>query len=313
MFVQAHNAQAVVTEQEIVLAAEISTEPVDFSLLAPMMTATRRELEQAGIDATPKAAVADAGYWNERHMDQLAADGIAVLIRPDSGNRKDERRGWTGGRYSSMRQLLATDLGAELYRKRRHTIEPMFGHTKHNRKFTHFHRRGRAAVRTEWRLLMATHNLTKAPHPPDSHPGGLNRPHAGPGGRSGPIRTTSPRATPVDRGREFDLRDGLEQKQAPLNAAADDCFARSGVAELTIELATEQPRATTRWRGPNCPAPAAVASASDAAVMAALRGQRQSERDCRKGDHGHAPPSRQRLVGQVRQRWSGGRDAPGAC
>ena len=201
MFVQAHNAQAVVTEQEIVLAAEISTEPVDFSLLAPMMTATRRELEQAGIDATPKAAVADAGYWNERHMDQLAADGIAVLIRPDSGNRKDERRGWTGGRYSSMRQLLATDLGAELYRKRRHTIEPMFGHTKHNRKFTHFHRRGRAAVRTEWRFLMATHNLTKAPHPPDSHPGGLNGPHAGPGGRSGPIRTTSPRATPVDRGR----------------------------------------------------------------------------------------------------------------
>ena len=40
-------------------------------------------------------------------------------------------------------------------------IEPVFGHTKHNRLITRFHRRGRAAVRTEWRLLMATHNLTK--------------------------------------------------------------------------------------------------------------------------------------------------------
>jgi hypothetical protein len=40
-------------------------------------------------------------------------------------------------------------------------IEPVFAHTKHNRLINRFHRRGRAAVRTEWRLLMATHNLTK--------------------------------------------------------------------------------------------------------------------------------------------------------
>jgi transposase len=161
MFMQAYNAQAVVNEQQIVLAAEISTEPIDFSSLGPMMAATRRELEQAGIDAIPEVAVADAGYWNERHMDQLAANGITVLIRPDSGKRKGERPGWIGGRYSWMRRLLATDLGVGLYRKRRHSIEPVFGHTKHNRQFTHFHRRGRTAVRTEWRLLMATHNLAK--------------------------------------------------------------------------------------------------------------------------------------------------------
>jgi hypothetical protein len=60
-----------------------------------------------------------------------------------------------------MRQLLASDVGGELYRKRSRSIEPVFGHTKHNRKFTQFHRRGRGAVRTEWRLLMMTHNLTK--------------------------------------------------------------------------------------------------------------------------------------------------------
>ena len=37
----------------------------------------------------------------------------------------------------------------------------MFGHTKHNRGMSRFHRRGRSAVRTEWRLIAATHNLTK--------------------------------------------------------------------------------------------------------------------------------------------------------
>ncbi|HEY2655002.1 MAG TPA: hypothetical protein VGI55_04380 [Solirubrobacteraceae bacterium] len=46
------------------------------------------------------------------------AGGIQVLIPPDSGKRKGERPGWTGGRYSPMRRVLATDLGKQLYRKR---------------------------------------------------------------------------------------------------------------------------------------------------------------------------------------------------
>ena len=44
VFVQGYNAQAVVTEDQIVLAAEITTEGIDFSQLEPMITATRREL-----------------------------------------------------------------------------------------------------------------------------------------------------------------------------------------------------------------------------------------------------------------------------
>jgi len=40
-------------------------------------------------------------------------------------------------------------------------IEPVFGQTKHNRGIDRFRRRGRAAVRTEWRLITATHNLLK--------------------------------------------------------------------------------------------------------------------------------------------------------
>ncbi len=60
-----------------------------------------------------------------------------------------------------MRYVLASALGEQLYRKRKQMIEPVFGHTPHNRGVTRFHRRGRTAVRTEWRLLMATHNLTK--------------------------------------------------------------------------------------------------------------------------------------------------------
>jgi transposase len=161
LFVQGYNAQAVVNPKHIVIAAEVSTEPVDFSALEPLMSAARRELEQASISTEPRVAVADTGFWNEQQMDKLAADGITVLVPPESGKRKGPRPGWSGGRYNWMRALLASDQGRELYRQRRQVIEPVFGHTKHNRKFTQFHRRGRGAVRTEWRLLMMTHNLTK--------------------------------------------------------------------------------------------------------------------------------------------------------
>ncbi len=161
-YVQGYNAQAAVNEHQIVLAAEITLEAIDFSRLEPMVAATLRELEQAGVSNKPQAALADAGFWNERHMDQVTAEHhIEVLIPPDSSKRKGPRRGWTGGRYAWMRTVLATERGEQLYRERKQTVQPTFGHTKHNRGFDRFHRRGRAAVRTEWRLMMLTHNLTK--------------------------------------------------------------------------------------------------------------------------------------------------------
>ena len=161
-YVQGYNAQAVVDEGQIVLAAEITNTPGDFSNLDPMITATLGELERVGVAERPEVALADAQYWNEQHMDEVIAQKhIQVLIRPDSSGRKAPRPGWTGGRYSWMRTVLAAEHGKGLYRKRMQMIEPVFGHTKHNRLITRFHRRGRSAVRTEWRLLMATHNLTK--------------------------------------------------------------------------------------------------------------------------------------------------------
>ena len=161
-YIQGYNAQAVVTEQQIVIAAEISTNPADFSHLRPMIDTALGELEQAGVTDKPTVAVADAQYWNEQHMDYVTGEhGIQVLIPPDSGKREGERPGWTGGRYSFMRRVLATDVGREIYRKRQASIEPVYGHTKHNRKIYRFNYRGRSAVRTEWRLVTMTHNLTK--------------------------------------------------------------------------------------------------------------------------------------------------------
>jgi transposase len=161
-FVQGYNAQAAVNEQHIVLAAEITNSSTDFSQLDPMVTATLEELERVGVGALPETVVADAGYWNEQHMDEVTANKqIPVLIPPDKGSRGTPRRGWTGGRYSWMRNVLATEHGRRTYRKRKQTVEPLFGNTKHNNGVHRFLGRGRDKVRTEWRLLMSTHNLTE--------------------------------------------------------------------------------------------------------------------------------------------------------
>ena len=132
-YVQGYNAQAVVDEGQIVLAAEITNTPADFSNLNPMIYAAISELDRAGVDERPEVALADAGYWNEQHMDEVIANKhIQVLIPPDSAGRAEPRPGWTGGRYSWMRTVLGTH-GKLLYRKRIQMIEPVFAHTKHNR------------------------------------------------------------------------------------------------------------------------------------------------------------------------------------
>ncbi len=160
-FLQGYNAQAVTNEHQVILAAEIETVGGDFGHLEPMLDATQRELTRAGIDEAPGVLLADAGYWHGEQMQRITDRGIQVLIPPDTSRHRATRRNWDGGRYDQMRQLLATDRGNELYRRRQPMIEPVFAQVKFNRGLDRFRRRGRAAVRTEWRLITATHNLLK--------------------------------------------------------------------------------------------------------------------------------------------------------
>jgi Transposase DDE domain len=160
-WVQGYNAQAVCTEEQIVIAAELTVSSADFGQLEPMVGAAERELAAAGVTDTAEIVLADAGFWHSEQIERLTGRGLAVLIAPDAGKRKGARPGWNGGLYAFMRRVLATDYGGELYRRRNVMIEPVFGHTKFNRRIERFQRRGRAAARSEWRLITATHNLRK--------------------------------------------------------------------------------------------------------------------------------------------------------
>jgi len=160
-FLQGYNAQVVTNEQQVVLAAEIETVGADFGHLEPMLDAATRELHAAGVEDTPNVLLADAGYWHGEQMERIVDRGIQVLIPPDTSRRRTTRRNWEGGHYDFMRRVLASERGGELYRKRQPMIEPVFAQTKFNRGLDRFRRRGRGAVRAEWRLITATHNLLK--------------------------------------------------------------------------------------------------------------------------------------------------------
>jgi hypothetical protein len=160
-FLQGYNAQAVANEHQIVIAAEVMTIAPDFGHLEPMLDAAQRELDAIGVTDIPQVLLADAGYWHQPQMERAVERGIQVLIAPDAKSRTGTRPGWDGGLYAFMRRVLATERGGELYGQRQTIIEPVFANTKFNRGIDRFRRRGRAAVRAEWRLITATHNLLK--------------------------------------------------------------------------------------------------------------------------------------------------------
>jgi transposase len=159
-FVQGYTAQAVATAEQIVIAADVITGGNERHRLEPMVRTACEELRRAGLTDTPEVVLADAGFWNGPHIEQLAGRGIRSLVKPDAESRKTPTRLRSGRLYEQMRAALADD-GRALYRQRQAMIEPVFAHTKIHRRSDRFLRRGLSACRAEWRLITAAHNLRK--------------------------------------------------------------------------------------------------------------------------------------------------------
>lgn len=75
-----------VNEHHSVIAAEVTIDSPDFGHLEPMIAAAERELEAIGVTERPQVALADAGYWHQVQMQNIAARGIQVLVPPDASS-----------------------------------------------------------------------------------------------------------------------------------------------------------------------------------------------------------------------------------
>jgi len=86
-YVQGYNAQLVVTEDQIIVAAEVTQDQNDVRQLHPLLNRAREELEGAGIGRRPKVAVADAGYFSEENIKGADPGGPELVIAPTSDRR----------------------------------------------------------------------------------------------------------------------------------------------------------------------------------------------------------------------------------
>ncbi len=168
--IQGYNAQAVVAEGQIIIAAQITSRAVDGGLLEPMITAAQAQLTAAGLADHLDVVLADGAYWNNAQIGALHDQGITALIPPAARHRRTprQRAGNQGPHADRINAILATDDGDALYRRRQHIVEPVFGHIKYLRTIDRLARRGLQACQAEWQLIAATHNLLKlyrAPKP----------------------------------------------------------------------------------------------------------------------------------------------------
>jgi transposase len=169
-YIQGYNAQAVVDRGQIVIAADVTQEANDVRQLHPMTEQAQQELKAAGIEEEIGSEVADAGYWSEGNITQstLTDPEFLIATTKDWKQRQAMReqlapRGRIPQSLSHrdrMERKLLTRRGRKLYKLRGQTVEPVFGQIK-SRGCDTFMRRGFQAVRSEWKLICATHNLLK--------------------------------------------------------------------------------------------------------------------------------------------------------
>jgi transposase len=170
-FVQGLNAQAVTTEQQIIVAEDVTQEENDKQQLHPMLEQAEANRQAVGLEEEIGVALADAGYCSEDNFIKEPAGDVELLvaIQKDYKQRKamaeqpesDEPIPDNLSPTELMERKLMTERGRKLYKIRGKTIEPVFGQIKEVLGFDRFMRRGIEACQSEWSLICAVHNLLK--------------------------------------------------------------------------------------------------------------------------------------------------------
>jgi transposase len=171
-YVQGYNGQVVVTEKQIIVAAELTTEENDINQLHPMVEKAQGSIAALQLrNQKIKIVLGDAGYCSEKNLVRIDPKGPEHLIatQKDWKQRKDladapSPRGRMPNALTErerMERKLRTTRGKKLYKKRSQVVEPVFGQIKEVRGITTFLRRGYEACAEEWKLICTTHNLLK--------------------------------------------------------------------------------------------------------------------------------------------------------
>ena len=82
-YVQGYNAQAVVTEEQIILAGAVTQEEHDVRQLHPMLRQAQANLQAFAHPQAIRTALADAGYCSEANLTEADPAGPRPADRPE--------------------------------------------------------------------------------------------------------------------------------------------------------------------------------------------------------------------------------------
>jgi len=109
-YIQGYNAQAVATEDQIIVACDLVNEANDFHQFQPMVEQAEQNLSE--IDVSVKTVLADAGYCSDDNLEYLESKDIEGLVstRKEREMRKAESTSGNtrrcSDRYKSMDRKL---------------------------------------------------------------------------------------------------------------------------------------------------------------------------------------------------------------
>ncbi len=164
-FDQCYNGQGVVNDDMIILGAYSNAHGNDKQEFIPAINSIPKEfLEETTV------AVADTGYFSEKNIADCNQQHIKALIstRREKHNsylqtilEKDTESEECNSPVEKMNKLLKSKEGAEIYKKRKHTVEPVFGIIKEILGFRRFLLRGEDETNAEWSLVCMGYNLKR--------------------------------------------------------------------------------------------------------------------------------------------------------
>ena len=177
-FIQGCNTQNMTSQDELIIATELTGDPVDCPWFEPMTAQAQQaaaliEAHRPGPAPGQDGGggigqvLADAGYCSEHNLtcpgpDRLIATGKGRDLEKAARDPDTAGPGWGGPAIQAMRERLKTDDGIAAYRQRGHIAETPHGHIKHNMGIRQLSVRGTPKASAEWTFICAVHNLFKA-------------------------------------------------------------------------------------------------------------------------------------------------------
>lgn len=156
-----YNTQLSVDEKnQFIIANNVTKQCNDSHQLVSMLSKSEKT-----IGEKPKSAKADNGYYPE--LEDALKQFPDIDLYVDDKNRRNDfidldalSKKYSEQQLNNLIKLLKKK-GRIEYKKRMHTVEPVFGNIKHNLGYRYFLLRGLDKIKGEFNLMCIAHNIKK--------------------------------------------------------------------------------------------------------------------------------------------------------